>query len=74
MGFLKLLMVHVGNKPFYFPHSTNSLSKTPIMENRFGFLSVDFEHDDPFVLTEISDVRGNQRVEFFIPLSEISFH
>ena len=36
--------------------------------------SVNFKHDDPFVLTEIWDIRGNQRVEFSIPLSEISFH
>ena len=46
----------------------------PIMENHFGLLSVNFEHDDPFVLTEVWDIRGNQRVEFSIPLSEISFH
>ena len=45
----------------------------PIMENHFGLLSVNFEHDDPFVLTEVWDIRGNQRVEFSIPLSEISF-
>ena len=44
------------------------------MENHFGLLSVDFEHDDPHVSTEIWDIRGNQRVEFSIPLNEISFH
>ena len=44
------------------------------MENHFGLLSVDFEHDDPHVLTEIWDIRDNQRVDFSIPLSEISFH
>ena len=44
------------------------------MENHFGLLSVNFEHDDRFVLTEIWDIRGNQRVEFSIPLIEISFH
>ena len=46
----------------------------PIMENHFGLLSVNFEQDDPFVLTEIWDIRSNQYVEFSILLSEISFH
>jgi len=36
-------------------------------------LTVNFEHEDPFVLAEVWDIRGNQRVEFSIPLSEISF-
>ena len=45
----------------------------PIMENHFGLLTVNFEHDDPSVLAEVWDIRGNQRVEFSIPLSEISF-
>ena len=45
----------------------------PIMENHFGLLTVNFEHEDPFVLAEVWDIRGNQRVEFSIPLSEISF-
>ena len=46
----------------------------PIMENHFGLLTVNFEHDVPFVLAEVWDIRGNQRVEFSIPLSEIGFN
>jgi alkaline phosphatase D len=45
----------------------------PIMENHFGLLSVNFEHEAPKVKAEIWDVRGNQRVDYDIPLSEISF-
>jgi hypothetical protein len=44
------------------------------MENHFGLLSVDFDHKDPFVLAEVWDIRGNQRVEFSIPFSEICFN
>ena len=53
-------------------HNKNRL-EGPVMENHFGLLSVNFEQEDPGIKTEIWDVRGNQRVEFAIPLSEISF-
>ncbi|MEJ6524075.1 MAG: alkaline phosphatase D family protein [Opitutales bacterium] len=45
----------------------------PIMENHFGLLTVDFDQEAPKVKAEIWDVRGNQRVDYDIPLSEISF-
>ena len=45
----------------------------PIMDNHFGLLSVDFESSIPSVKAEIWDVRGNQRVEYSIPLTEICF-
>ncbi len=45
----------------------------PIMDNHFGLLTVDFDHESPRVKAEIWDIRGNQRVEYTIPLDEIRF-
>ncbi|MFK7771600.1 MAG: alkaline phosphatase D family protein [Saprospiraceae bacterium] len=45
----------------------------PIMDNHFGLLTINLQNKNPEIKSEIWDVRGNQRVEFTIPLSEISF-
>ena len=45
----------------------------PIMENHFGLLTINPDGQDPGIKAEIWDVRGNQRVEYFIPLEEIRF-
>lgn len=45
----------------------------PIMENHFGLLSIDWGKKDPVVKLEVFDIRGNQRIEHSIRLSEISF-
>jgi alkaline phosphatase D len=45
----------------------------PIMDNHFGLLTIDFQNKNPQIKSEIWDVSGNQRVEFTIPLSEITF-
>ena len=44
----------------------------PVMDNHFGLLTITWS-DDPMIKMEIIDVRDNQRVEYEIKLSEISF-
>lgn len=46
----------------------------PVMENHFGMLTIDWTPKDPQVNMEIYDVRGNQRVQYGVKLSEISFN
>jgi alkaline phosphatase D len=45
----------------------------PIMDNHFGLLTIDWGQKDPSIKMEIWDVRDNQRIEYTIKLSEISF-
>lgn len=45
----------------------------PIMDNHFGLITVDWGHPDPLIRMEIIDIRNNQRVEYSVPLSAISF-
>jgi alkaline phosphatase D len=45
----------------------------PVMDNHFGLLSIDWTKKDPEIKMEIWDVRDNQRIEYTIRLSEISF-
>ncbi|MDX1912354.1 MAG: alkaline phosphatase D family protein [Saprospiraceae bacterium] len=45
----------------------------PVMDNHFGLLGIDWAQKDPLVTMEIYDIRGNQRIEHRIRLSEISF-
>lgn len=45
----------------------------PIMENHFGLLTIDWSVEIPSILCEIWDDAGNQRIEYTISLSEISF-
>jgi alkaline phosphatase D len=45
----------------------------PVMDNHFGLLSIDWAKKDPEIKMEIWDVRDNQRIEYTIKLSEISF-
>jgi alkaline phosphatase D len=45
----------------------------PVMENHFGMLTIDWEKTDPTVKMEIWDILDNQRIEYTIQLSEISF-
>jgi len=46
----------------------------PIMDNHFGLLTFDFGKKDKEVKMEVWDIRGNQRVEYTIPLKEIFFN
>jgi alkaline phosphatase D len=45
----------------------------PVMDNHFGMLTVDWNKKDPEIKMEIWDVRDNQRIEYTVRLSEISF-
>jgi alkaline phosphatase D len=45
----------------------------PVMENHFGMLNIDWAQPDPVIRMEIIDVRGNQRIEHRIRLSDIRF-
>lgn len=45
----------------------------PIMDNHFGLLTIDLQNKNPNIKSEIWDIRGNQRVEYTIPIEEISF-
>lgn len=45
----------------------------PVMDNHFGLLTINFADDTPTALAEVWDIRGNQRIEYTIPLKEISF-
>lgn len=58
---------------WHFPTPNDNRIEGPIMENHFGMLSIDWSLPDPIVKMEIIDVRDNQRVEWSVPLSAISF-
>ncbi len=45
----------------------------PIMENHFGLITVKFGKTTPVITSEIWDIRGNQRVEYTIPLTMLKF-
>lgn len=45
----------------------------PIMDNHFGLLTLTFAGEGSAVLAEIWDIRGNQRVDYCIPLQELRF-
>lgn len=45
----------------------------PVMDNHFGQITVDWSLPDPLIKMEIYDVRDNQRVEYTVPLSTLSF-
>ena len=45
----------------------------PIMDNHFGLLTIDGNEEDPKIKMETWDINNNQRIDFTINLSEISF-
>jgi len=45
----------------------------PVMENHFGLLTIDWGKENPTITMEIWDINNNQRMEYSISLSEISF-
>jgi alkaline phosphatase D len=45
----------------------------PIMENHFGLITINWQLADPAITMEIWDKHDNQRVEYTIKLSEISW-
>lgn len=45
----------------------------PVMDNHFGMITIDWNRKDPLIRMEVYDIRDNQRIEYSIALSEISF-
>ncbi len=45
----------------------------PIMDNHFGLITINFSDNKPYLMSEVWDIRGNQRIEHIIPFTEISF-
>jgi alkaline phosphatase D len=45
----------------------------PVMENHFGMLTINWDVADPTITMEIWDIENNQRLEYTVDLSEISF-
>jgi alkaline phosphatase D len=45
----------------------------PVMENHFGLITIDWDKPDVEIKMEIWDVSNNQRIEYTVKLSEISF-
>ncbi len=45
----------------------------PIMDNHFGLLTIDWHKEDPKIIMETWDIQDNQRFEFTVNLSDISF-
>ena len=45
----------------------------PVMDNHFGLITIDWTLADPAIIMEVWDVHDNQRIEYSIQLSEISF-
>ncbi len=58
---------------WYFATPNENRIEGPIMENHFGLISVNWNKPDPMIKMEIFDIRNNQRVEYSVPLSAISF-
>ncbi|MBL7802494.1 MAG: alkaline phosphatase family protein [Saprospiraceae bacterium] len=58
---------------WYFATPNDNRIEGPVMDNHFGQISIDWTQTDPLITMEIFDIRGNQRVEHQVRLSEISF-
>lgn len=58
---------------WHFATPNDNRIEGPIMENHFGLLSINWSQPDPSIKMEIIDIRGNQRIEHTIQLSELSF-
>jgi alkaline phosphatase D len=58
---------------WHFPTPNANRIEGPIMDNHFGLITIDWAKADIEIKMEIWDVRDNQRVEYTIRKSEISF-
>lgn len=58
---------------WHFATPNSNRIEGPVMDNHFGLITIDWKQKDPQIRMEIWDVRDNQRVEYSIRLSEISF-
>lgn len=58
---------------WHFATPNSNRIKGPVMENHFGMLTIDWMAEDPSIKMEIWDVENQQRIEYTIALSELSF-
>ena len=58
---------------WHFATQNKNRIEGPIMDNHFGLLSIDWDKKDPKIKMETWDINDNQRIEYNIKLSEISF-
>lgn len=58
---------------WHFATPNDNRIEGPVMDNHFGMITIDWTQKDPAIKMEIFDGRGNQRVEYGVKLSEISF-
>ncbi|MFC2109839.1 alkaline phosphatase D family protein [Bacteroidota bacterium] len=56
-----------------FATPNNNRIEGPIMDNNFGLLTIEWDKQDPKIKMETWDIRDNQRIEYSIKLSDISF-
>lgn len=61
------------SKEWKFATPNKNRIEGPVMDNHFGMLSIDFSAEPARVKAEVWDVRGNQRIEYTIPLRELEF-
>ncbi|MBL7826604.1 MAG: alkaline phosphatase family protein [Saprospiraceae bacterium] len=58
---------------WHFATPNDNRIEGPIMDNHFGQITIDWKQKDPVINMEIYDIRGNQRIQHAIRLSEIKF-
>lgn len=58
---------------WHFATPNDNRIEGPVMDNHFGMITIDWTQKDPAIKMEIFDARGNQRVEYSVKLSDISF-
>jgi len=58
---------------WHFPTPNAHRIEGPVMENHFGLLSIDWKPADPLIRMEIIDISGNSRIEYTVPLIQLSF-
>ncbi len=58
---------------WHFATPNNNRIEGPIMDNHFGLLTISLAGNKNIIKAEIWDINKNQRIEYDIPLAEISF-
>lgn len=58
---------------WHFATPNDNRIEGPVMENHFGLLTIHWETHPIRLQAEVWDIRGNQRIEHNIPLSELRF-
>ena len=58
---------------WHFATPNDNRIEGPVMDNHFGLLTIDWKAKDPTIKMEIWDKNDNQRIEYTVKLSEISF-